>query len=136
MAALSPDWITRGASRLRGMVRDTVLDAPLGRTPDRTIDAALVVRGITRAELFTPGTAVARHRERLARMVAEHGLSPAEVVATHWDHLKEADQVCAVCANKARCAAWLDGKGGDDSPRKFCPNALVLERIKGRLSGW
>ena len=136
MAALQSDWVKRVASRLHGTVRDEVLAEPIGRTPDRMIDAALVVRGMSRAALFTPGAALAPHRERLAGMMAEHGLSPTDVVATHWDQLKEADQLCAVCANKERCAAWLDHGHDDDSPRKFCPNALVLERIKGRLGGW
>jgi len=136
MAALQPDWVKRVASRLHKTLRDDVLVEPFGRTPDRTIDAALVVRGMTRAELFTPGTALVPHRERLARMMAEHGLSPADVVVTHWDQLKEADQLCAVCANTERCSAWLDHGRDGDSPRKFCPNALVLDRIKGRLNGW
>jgi len=136
MASLPPpEWIKQVALQALKPTQDDVLGEPIGRTPDRTLDAALVARGLTRAELFTPGTAIARHREHLARMIAEHGLLPADVVATHWGRLKEADQTCAMCANKARCATWLNHDRSGDSPRKFCPIALLLERIRDRVSG-
>lgn len=118
--------------RVRSIVSDDPLIRPIGRTPDGVIDAALAVRGLVRSDLFLPETSLAPHRRRLASMLATEGLSVLELAADHWSELKAADHRCKQCVETRRCERWLRSEGEDDSPRKFCPNAQMIERLKTR----
>lgn len=117
----------RISARVRQIVRDDLLARPLGRVADPEINEALNARRFTRADLFTAGTTVAPHRQRIAAMLAAMNLTPRRATTHHWRELKIADHRCAHCAETARCDAWLAGDRGTDDPRHFCPNAMTFE---------
>jgi hypothetical protein len=116
------------SAKIRQMLNHDPLLHPLGRVPDSTIDAALAVRRMRRADLFSRGKNLASHRHRLAEMLTVFHFSPREITASHWSELKLADQICAYCANRKRCERWLRERRMDDAPRRFCPNVTTFER--------
>ena len=121
--------ISRQASaKMRHMLSDDPLLHPLGRACDSSINEALAVRKIRRADLFTQGKTLAPHRHRLAEMLTVYHFSPRQITARHWLELKLADHRCAYCTNKKRCDRWLRGRRRDDAPRRFCPNVITFER--------
>ena len=106
-----------------------ILARPLAETSDRDIDAALDLAGLTRADLFTPVVAIARHRVYMAYMLAAHHVDIARATADRWQDLKFADRSCAACRQKGRCRRWLEGGGPADATSVFCPNAALFEAI-------
>jgi hypothetical protein len=124
--------LTQIAKQTSAKIRQTLnhdpLLQPLGRVPDSAIDKALAVRRLRRADLFSRGRNLASHRHRLAEMLTVFHFSTREITARYWPELKLADHLCAYCANKKRCERWLRGRGMDDAPRRFCPNATTFER--------
>ena len=109
--------------------RHPILARPLDKPSDRDIDAALDRAGLTRASLFTPAGAVARHRVHMAYMLAAHHVDIARATADNWQELKLADRSCAACRQKGRCRRWLEGGGPADATSVFCPNAALFEAI-------
>ena len=116
------------SSKIRQMLCNNPLQHPLGRVPDSTIDAALAVRRLRRADLFDRRKNLAPHRHRLAEMLTVYHFSPQEITERRWPELKLADHLCANCANKKRCERWLRRRRTDDAPRRFCPNVITFER--------
>lgn len=96
---------------------------------DREIDAALVRAGLERADLFTPGNAIARHRVRMAHMLLAFEIDPERAVREHWEALKQADGHCSRCAQVGRCRRWLEWGGRNGAPQVFCPNAALFAAI-------
>jgi hypothetical protein len=133
MALLDFPSLARWAAALRAMLRGSILDRPLGRIPDRDIDRALETRGQTRADLFTAAGAGARHRVRMARMIAAHRIDVRRAVRVHWRLLKTADNYCSHCPAPERCKFWLDrGVHDGTEPKRFCPNARLFSDIAAR----
>ncbi len=123
-----PEIARQASAKMRHMLSNDPLAQPLGRVCDSTIDEALAVRRIRRADLFTRGNTMASHRHRLAEMLIVYHFSPPQITARHWLELKLADHLCAYCTNKKRCDGWLRGRHRDDAPRRFCPNVITFER--------
>lgn len=119
---------TQTSTKIRRLLGKNPLLHPLGRTSDRKIDLALATRRLERADLFKRRHTFAPHRHRIAAMLAVHKLSPRQIVAHYWPELKRADHLCAHCIDQIRCERWLRGRYADDTPRKFCPNAITFER--------
>lgn len=109
--------------------RHPTLARPLDRPSDRDIDAALGRAGLTRADLFTPAGAIARHRVYMAYMLAAHHVDIARATADRWQDLKFANRSCAACRQKGRCRRWVEGGGPADATSVFCPNAALFQAI-------
>ncbi len=118
----------QASAKMRQRFSSDPLLHPLGRASDSTINAALNRRRWGRADLFTRGKTLVPHRHRLAEMLTVFHFSPRQITSRHWPELKLADHVCAYCTNKKRCERWLRGRRMDDTPRRFCPNAITFER--------
>lgn len=118
-------WLSASMGRGR---RGDPLARPLGRATDDAIDAALSARDMGRADLFGSEDTVAPHRQRIAAMLKRRGLSAEQVAARYWPELKLADHACAFCIDKRRCDRWLRGDRPKDSPHRFCPNAMTIDR--------
>lgn len=118
----------QASAKMRHTLSDDPLLHPLGRACDSTINKALAVRRIRRADLFTKGKTLASHRHRIAEMLTAYHFSTRQITARHWPDLKLADHLCAYCTNKRRCESWLRGRRMDDAPRRFCPNVKTFER--------
>ncbi len=99
----------------------------LSRSSDRELDRALRVARMRRADLFTAFKGNARHRKRLAAMMAHLGVDRATAVEAFWPQLREADSLCADCPNVRRCTRLLKWGLRDDAARVFCPNAALLD---------
>ena len=106
-----------------------VLVGPLGQAGDGQIDAALKQAGITRTDLFSPSHTVARHRARLAWMLATWGIDAPRAADEHWQELKAADEQCSHCPNTGRCIRWLEWGQFNAAPTVFCPNAELWSAI-------
>lgn len=111
--------INLATRRLRG----DVLTGPLSQAGDSEIDAALKQGGIARTDLFSPSHAIARHRARLAWMLATWGIDVPRAAREHWQELKVADEQCSHCPNTGRCTRWLEWGQFNAAPMVFCPNA-------------
>jgi len=122
----------RPLAKLQKIFSGDPLLHPLGHASNRSIDKALEVHGLARADLFTLGTTLAPHRHRLAAMLAIHGLSPKEIATDHWQELKAADNRCANCVNVEYCENWLRREDKKGTPQIYCPNAIKFEQIKHR----
>lgn len=109
--------------------RHPVLARSLGRLSDAEIDEALKAAGLCREGLFIARNAIARHRTRMAHMLAMLGIDIADAVRDHWTALKDADQRCSLCPNVGRCRRWLEWGQVNDAPQVFCPNAGVFDAI-------
>lgn len=128
------EFLRRAALKLTTGKRVAPLLQPLGRASDSVIDAALRECGMTRTKLFTPGSAMVPHRERIAAMILMQGLDPETLTRNFWSLLKEAEHRCAHCENAKRCERWLEWGRNNDAPRMFCPNETTFERIKREIS--
>ena len=117
--------INLATRRLRG----DVLAGPLSQAGDYQIDAALKQDGITRTDLFSPSRAIARHRTRLAWMLALWGIDVPRATREHWQELKVADEQCNHCPNTGRCTRWLEWGQFNAAPMVFCPNAELWSAI-------
>lgn len=126
------NWIRDIIEKIVVLTNDDPLKRALGRTPDAEIDAALARRGLSRADLFKPGTTQAAHRPRIAGMILMHGLSADNLTEDNWPVLKEADHRCAFCPQTGRCGRWLRWGRANDAPRIFCPNALTFAKLAQR----
>jgi hypothetical protein len=111
--------------------RHPILAGPLVEISDRDIDAALERAGLTRADLFMPAGAIARHRVYMAYMLAARHIDIAWAAAMHWQALKLADDTCAHCPNTGRCRRWLESQGPSALPTAFCPNADLFDTMAG-----
>ena len=109
--------------------RNPVLARALEHLDDREIDSALRRAGLSRAKLLTPRDAIARHRVRMAHMLAALGIDVRDAVERNWDVLKEADRKCSMCREAGRCRRWLDWGRLNDAPQVFCPNAALFQDI-------
>lgn len=128
------EFLRRAALKLITRNRVAPLLQPLGRTRDSVIDDALGTCGMTRTKLFTPGSAMVPHRERIAAMIPMQGLDPETLTRNFWATLKEAEHRCAYCENARRCERWLKWGRSNDAPRIFCPNATTFEKIRREAS--
>lgn len=117
MAALNRRW------------RNPVLARALGHLKDHEIDSALSDAGLSRAKLFTPRDAIARHRVRMAHMLATLEVDVHDAVDWNWEALKQADQTCSLCREVGRCRRWLEWGRVNDAPQVFCPNAPLFQEI-------
>jgi len=117
--------INLATRRLRG----DLLAGPLSQASDGQIDAALQQDGIARTDLFSPAYAVARHRARLAWMLATWGIDAPRAAKEHWQELKVADERCSYCPNTGRCTRWLEWGQFNAAPMVFCPNAELWSAI-------
>jgi hypothetical protein len=124
----------RPLAKLQKIFSGDPLLHPLGHASNGSIDEALEVHGLVRADLFTLGTTLTPHRHRLAAMLAIHALSPKEITTDHWQELKVADNRCANCVNAKYCENWLRRESKKGTPQNFCPNAITFEQIKERIS--
>lgn len=109
--------------------RNPILARALGYLDDQEVDSALRCAGLSRAKLFTPRDAIARHRVRMAHMLAALEVDVHDAVARNWDDLKQADHNCSVCTQAGRCRRWLQWGRINDAPRVFCPNAALFLQI-------
>jgi len=109
--------------------RNPVLARALGHLDDREIESALRRAGLSRAKLFTPKNAIARHRVRMAHMLDVLGIDIRDAVEWNWDDLKEADRKCLACRDAGRCRRWLECGRINDAPQVFCPNASLFQDI-------
>jgi hypothetical protein len=121
--------LTRLGATLRQALRGSVLSRPIGRVPDSEIDRALRNLGQTRVDLFTPAGAGAKHRIRMARMMAAHRIDVRRAVSSYWPWLKAADNYCRYCPSPARCQRWLDGDLRRAALEAFCPNARLFSEL-------
>ena len=124
-------------------LRHPELLRPLGRGCDERVDADLANLGLTRADLFTPAHAMARHRVRLAGMLNAHGVDIAHAIEDNWQDFKVADDCCAKCPSTRHCQRWLQWdhsppRSNDpaaayvrwlDLSKAFCPNAELFAAI-------
>ena len=106
-----------------------ILADPIGRTPDRIIDRLLSELGQTRSDLFTPKGARARHRVRMAHMLAAYRVDVPRAVEEHWEQLKAADNYCHYCPDPTRCQHWLERPWHEEAPKVFCPNETLFSAI-------
>lgn len=123
---------TRILHRLMALARrrrHPVLARPLADASDRDIDPVLDRAGLTRADLFTPARAIAKHRVYMAYMLAARRIDVVRATAEHWEELKLADRACSVCRGRGRCRRWLEWGGPPEAPSFFCPNAPLFEGI-------
>jgi hypothetical protein len=44
--------------------------------------------------------------------------------------MRAAEMCCAVCTEMQRCRRFLDGMAGAEPPSAFCPNAVLLDRLR------
>ncbi len=116
-------------SLARRRLRGGVLAGPLSQAGDKQIDAALKQDRITRTDLFSPSRAIARHRTRLAWMLATWGIDVSRAAREHWQELKAADEQCSRCLNTGRCTRWLEWGQFNAAPMIFCPNAELWSAI-------
>ncbi len=103
--------------------RNPVLAHPLAHLSDDEIDKALSRAGLARQDLFTPRSAIAQYRTRMACMLATLGVKVDEAVTEHWTSLKVADGNCSQCSETGRCLRWLEWGRPNSAPTVFCPNA-------------
>ena len=110
----------------------------LSRSTDEDLDRALSAARMRRDDLFTPFKGNARHRKRMAAMMAGFHLDRAQACESSWPELREADGRCADCQSVRRCIRLLKWGVRKDAARLFCPNAALYDRIafagKGRLT--
>jgi hypothetical protein len=117
-----------GARRRRW--QHPVLSRTLENLCDDAIDRALRYAGLSRAQLFTSKNAIARHRVRMAYMLAALDVDVDDAVQGNWEAFKEADRNCSLCRQPGRCRRWLDWGQINDAPRMFCPNADLFLKIR------
>ena len=101
----------------------------LSRSSDCDLDLALAAAGMKRSDLFTPFRGNARHRKRLAAMMAHLQVDRDLAVEAFWPQLREADTHCADCPKVRRCMRLLKWGGRNDAARVFCPNAALFDEI-------
>ena len=101
----------------------------LSRSTDEDLDRALSAARMRRADLFTPFKGNARHRKRMAAMMARFHLDRAQVCESSWPELRKADGLCADCPNVRRCVRLLKWGLRKDEARLFCPNAALYDRM-------
>ena len=101
----------------------------LSRSSDQAIDRALAATRLGRSDLFTAFKGNARHRKRMAAMMARLGVDRTLAVEAFWPQLREADSRCADCPNVRRCTRLLKWGVRDDAARVFCPNAALFDEI-------
>lgn len=127
--------LLRRLAAARRRLRYPVLARPLQQAGDGAIDAALGKAGLSRADLFTPGRAVARHRVLLAHMLAARSIDATHAAKAHWQSLKDADQACAECPNVGRCLTWLELGWPEEAAAVFCPNSDLFSAIAAEQNG-
>lgn len=101
----------------------------LSRSTDEDLDRALSAARMQRGDLFAPFKGNARHRKRMAAMMARFHLDRAAACESSWPELREADGFCADCPNVRRCVRLLKWGLRKDEARLFCPNAALYDRI-------
>lgn len=68
-------------------------------------------------------------RLRLAEMLRRQGTAPDEALNVGGYQAAIAVRRCMMCAHKAQCDEWSDGKRGMES---FCPNAEFIAQVTAR----
>lgn len=106
-----------------------VLARSLAKLSDDEIDRALGRARLCRRDLFTARNAIARHRVRMANMLAMLEVDVADAVEEHWDAMKDADHRCSVCPSAGRCRRWIEWCQFNGAPRVFCPNSGIFAHI-------
>jgi hypothetical protein len=113
----------------------TPLNGPIGRVRDGVIDSELAKLELRRRDLFSPETIGAGHRYLMARMIRASGVDLDKAVETRWHDIKRADEECAYCGQRRRCADWLRcvaSQGASSSgiaPKDICPNAQLFNQL-------
>lgn len=105
------------------------LSRRLSRSRDEQLDRALSAAGLERGALFTAYKGNARHRKRMAAMMARFRIDTDRACAAFWPELKEADDLCADCPHAHRCMRLLEWGVRDETVRRICPNARLFDRI-------
>lgn len=96
---------------------------------DERLDRVLGRFGMTRSDLFTTFPGNAAHRQLMAQMMGHFGIDRHLATECYWNVLKAADSICSRCPDVGRCQRWLAARNSDDTPRAFCPNAGLFERL-------
>jgi hypothetical protein len=111
----------------------------LSRTSDQALDRALSAARMDRGDLFTPFKGNAKHRKRMAAMMARFRLDRTRACESFWPELREAENVCADCSKVRRCVRLQKWGLRRDAARLFCPNAALFDKIaaagRGRQMG-
>ena len=106
----------------------SLLDWMIGRVP--VPDAAEAQRMLAEAALPggpAPWSNPTSVRD-LALMMSWHGVDPERIPLGWLGPVRDAERVCAACADTARCHAWMARPGADD-PARFCPNHATLRDL-------
>ncbi len=101
----------------------------LSRSTDRDLDRALSAARMQRGDLFTPFKGNAKHRKRMAAMMARFHLDRTQACESFWPELRDADGVCADCPKVRRCVRLQKWGLRRDAARLFCPNAALFDNI-------
>lgn len=67
--------------------------------------------------------------EQLPRMMALHGVEPADAILAGPGVRRDLERVCSLCPQKARCRRVLAGEP-ELSACGFCPNTPTLEALR------
>jgi Family of unknown function (DUF6455) len=136
MLRVKSDMPASAVSRVMDLVADLRPGGRLGRSlstfSSEDLDRLLASLGKSRPDLFTDFKGNAKHRLRLARMFEHFGVDREHAARSHWNALRDADQVCVRCANVKRCRSWFSWGVNNDAPRIFCPNAELLDELAGQ----
>lgn len=116
----------RLARMFRAWRRRSALSAALARLEDFQLDDL----GIRRAEIPALVRASSVAPRLLQRMLARLQLEPA------LQPRRQLVRTCMVCPAVSRCRVWLDRGGRADGYREFCPNAALLDELRGRSVEW
>ncbi len=101
----------------------------LSRSTDGNLDRALSAAKMQRGDLFTPFKGNAKHRKRMAAIMAHFHLDRAQACESFWPELRDADGVCADCSKVRRCVRLQKWGLRSDAARLFCPNAALFDEI-------
>lgn len=119
----------RMARALRRWNAERRVELHLSDLNDDELGHALADAGLTRSDLPTIFGSGHRRRRLMTRMMSHFRVDPKRAALGYQAALRDAERVCANCANVKRCRRWFDWGRRNDAPRVFCPNAELFDEV-------